>query len=170
MDLNVPVYNRDSGFQFIWENDYDIEFNISNYLPNMVILSANAAGFISLARHLLELSQRQVPEHVHIHLDQYNSLNDGSMELIIEKSIKIEDEIDILDDNGRCIADKIGAQIKIIPDMNHVILNVNKYAIEFIAKCMIDLAMGGPKKYTLYKCDKTLKVCNYRMDLILKTK
>ena len=43
------------------------------------------SGLISLARHLLTLAQDSVPKHSHIHLDEYNSLEEGSAELINQK-------------------------------------------------------------------------------------
>ncbi|MBR2809299.1 MAG: hypothetical protein IKE33_03630 [Erysipelotrichaceae bacterium] len=48
-----------------------------------VTLSANKAGLLSLAGQLLELAKAE--EGDHIHYDEYNSLNQGSVELIIEK-------------------------------------------------------------------------------------
>ena len=40
---------------------------------------------ISLSRHLLTLAQDSVPSGTHIHFDDLNSLEDGSIGLIIEK-------------------------------------------------------------------------------------
>lgn len=51
----------------------------------MVIISANREGLLSLANHLLNLAQAEVPCGTHIHLDEYNSLEDGSLDLIVEK-------------------------------------------------------------------------------------
>ena len=53
-----------------------------NALGNEVAIRANKSGLISLARHLLTLVQDSVPKHSHIHLDEYNSLEEGSAELI----------------------------------------------------------------------------------------
>lgn len=50
-----------------------------------VCIEANKEGLISLARHILELAQEDVPEFEHIHLDEYNSLEDNSAELTIVK-------------------------------------------------------------------------------------
>ena len=49
---------------------------------NEVTLSANRAGLLSLANHLMTLSQE--PAGSHIHYDSFNSLEDGSAELVIE--------------------------------------------------------------------------------------
>ncbi len=38
-----------------------------------------------MVNHLLNLAQVDVPCGTHIHLDEYNALEDGSIDLIIEK-------------------------------------------------------------------------------------
>ena len=48
-----------------------------------VTVSGNRQGLLSLAGQLMTLSQE--PAGSHIHYDQDNSLEDGSMELVIEK-------------------------------------------------------------------------------------
>ncbi len=52
-----------------------------------VTVSANREGLLSLAGQLAALAEA-VPGS-HIHYDQYNSLEDGSAEMIIEKVEKI---------------------------------------------------------------------------------
>ena len=84
MNSNVPLYDEE-GFHFVWEDGFSIRCSINE---NSVWLEANREGLISLARHLLELSQETVPEYGHIHLDEYNSLEDASIELIIIKKNK----------------------------------------------------------------------------------
>lgn len=81
MEILVPTYDGKE-FSFIWEEDFSIKCSIEN---NSVIIEANKGGLISLARHLLELSQENVPEYQHIHLDEYNSLDNNSAEIIIVK-------------------------------------------------------------------------------------
>ncbi len=49
-----------------------------------VVISANREGLISLAAHLRALAEGKPGDH--IHYDAYNSLEDGSAELIIEKT------------------------------------------------------------------------------------
>ncbi len=49
-------------------------------------LSANKAGLTSLAIQLLTLAQDNVPAGCHIHYDKFNSLEDGSIELVIQKT------------------------------------------------------------------------------------
>ena len=49
-----------------------------------VLVSANREGLLSLAKQLTALAE-QLPG-THMHYDEYNSLEEGSMELIIEKT------------------------------------------------------------------------------------
>jgi hypothetical protein len=62
-----------------WEDGYEISVRIDG---EMVIVSANREGLQSLAMQLADLAEEQ--PGAHIHLDRYNSLEDGSAELIIE--------------------------------------------------------------------------------------
>ena len=78
--INIP-YNSEKGIEFNWE--YGFEINTS--FDKEILISANKAGLISLARHLLTLAQDSVPSGTHIHFDDLNSLEDGSIGLIIEK-------------------------------------------------------------------------------------
>ena len=81
MNIFVPSYDE-NGMTFVWEDGFSIKCSIDN---EAVRIEANKGGLISLARHLLELAQEEVPEFEHIHFDEYNSLDDNSVELIIVK-------------------------------------------------------------------------------------
>ena len=63
-----------------WEEGFKISADIDN---NTVHISANKEGLKSLSNILLSLSEEKNGSH--IHLDEYNSLEDGSTELIVEK-------------------------------------------------------------------------------------
>ena len=65
-----------------WIDGFTITVRIQP--DNAVLLSANKEGLLSLANHMIALAESKTPCD-HIHLDQYNSLEDGSTELIIEK-------------------------------------------------------------------------------------
>lgn len=65
-----------------WEDGFSIAVKIEN---NAVIITANKEGLLSLANHLTALSQDNAPG-AHIHLDEHNSLEEKSCELIIEKT------------------------------------------------------------------------------------
>ena len=47
-----------------------------------IIISANREGLLSLAHQLVELADGVPGDH--IHYDEYNSLEEGSLEMIIE--------------------------------------------------------------------------------------
>lgn len=80
--LEIPVFTINRGIEYKWENGFDIETKFENGVIN---ISANKEGLISLANHLLNLAQENVPLGHHLHFDEHNSLEDGSLELIIQK-------------------------------------------------------------------------------------
>ncbi|MCM1057193.1 MAG: hypothetical protein NC517_06255 [Firmicutes bacterium] len=84
MEIELEDYSREKGIGLKWENGFCIEVKAED---GAVLLSANKEGLISLANHLLALSQDEAPAGTHIHLDEYNSLEEGSDELIIEKVV-----------------------------------------------------------------------------------
>ena len=76
MKIDIPKYDRGSGLQLCWSDDFTIKVTSEN---DEVVISANREG------HLLNLAQTDVPCGTHIHLDENNSLEDGSQSIIIEK-------------------------------------------------------------------------------------
>ena len=63
-----------------WADGFEINVRIDN---DTAVISANREGLLSLANHLKSLAEE--PPGSHIHLDAYNSLEEGSSELILEK-------------------------------------------------------------------------------------
>ena len=63
-----------------WEDGFAISTRVED---GAIVVSANAAGLRSLASIYLELAD--APRGAHIHLDEFNSLEDGSADLIIER-------------------------------------------------------------------------------------
>ena len=63
-----------------WEEDVSIGVRA---VHGEVLLSANRDGLISLAGILLTLAEENPGAHVH--LDEHNSLEEGSCELILER-------------------------------------------------------------------------------------
>ncbi len=63
-----------------WEEGFCISVRVE---CGAVVLSANQAGLQSLAKHLSALAQGKTGDH--IHLDSNNSLEENSVELIVEK-------------------------------------------------------------------------------------
>ena len=64
-----------------WEENFRITVGCDN---GTAVISANREGLISLANHLTALAEESPGSH--IHLDEHNSLEDGSIGLIIEKA------------------------------------------------------------------------------------
>ena len=66
--------------EIIWEDGFTIKVIGEE---KKVVISANKEGLISLSNQLKALANESVGSH--IHYDEYNSLEDGSSELIIER-------------------------------------------------------------------------------------
>ncbi|WP_329386052.1 hypothetical protein OG625_26805 [Streptomyces sp. NBC_01351] len=67
---------------FRWEADARIEVR---GLGREVVIEANAAGLRTLAGHLLVLAGEGVPDGSHLHLEDGNGLEDGSLGLVLER-------------------------------------------------------------------------------------
>jgi len=80
--VEIPEYDPNTGIKYNWEPGFDIE---TKYEEGTVIFMANKAGLISLAKHLLNLAQDEIPLSYHLHFNENNSLNEGSVELIVQK-------------------------------------------------------------------------------------
>lgn len=80
--LEIPEYRPEEGFKNSWEDNFKI--SAENH-EGQFFIKANRAGLISLAKQLLTLSEENVPAGTHFHLDVFNSLEEGSVELIIER-------------------------------------------------------------------------------------
>ncbi|MBO9674695.1 MAG: hypothetical protein J7577_14705 [Sphingobacteriaceae bacterium] len=82
LTLNIPHYSTKHGAVSNWEDGFVIK---SDVVKDQIIIAANQAGLISLAKHLLFLAQDETPLDCHYHLDEHNSLEIGSKEIIICK-------------------------------------------------------------------------------------
>lgn len=67
-----------------WEDGFTIEVKVET--DDTVVISANREGLLSLARQLTDLANESIGSH--IHYDVYNSLEDGSSDMIIQKTGK----------------------------------------------------------------------------------
>ncbi|MFI6287118.1 hypothetical protein ACIBCM_20620 [Streptomyces sp. NPDC051018] len=67
---------------FAWEADARID--VRN-LGGEVVIEANAAGLRTLAGHLLVLAGEGVPGGSHLHLEDGNGLEEGSLGLVLER-------------------------------------------------------------------------------------
>lgn len=81
--LDVPEYSRDRGLQTTWEPDHRITVKTHD---GDIVIRANTAGLVSLARVCLALAQEAVPVGHHVHLDEHNSLEEGSETVVFEKT------------------------------------------------------------------------------------
>ena len=64
-----------------WENGFTVKVSVEE---NTVVISANSEGLLSLASQLTALANESTGSH--IHYDEYNSLENNSSEMIIEKT------------------------------------------------------------------------------------
>ena len=64
-----------------WINGFEIKAVAEN---GEIVISANREGLLSLAKHLTALAEGVPGDH--IHYDVYNSLEEGSAEMIIERT------------------------------------------------------------------------------------
>ncbi|MBQ8918972.1 MAG: hypothetical protein IJ056_02535 [Acidaminococcaceae bacterium] len=69
-----------------WIDGFEILVKVDHVKDNHdeVVIAANREGMLSLAKQLTALAEAAPGEH--IHYDEYNSLEEGSMELIIERA------------------------------------------------------------------------------------
>ncbi len=63
---------------------FEVKLSIRGIDNGTVIISANKEGLLSLAAQLTELAETQPGSH--IHYDEFNSLDEGSAEMIIAHS------------------------------------------------------------------------------------
>ena len=68
-----------------WVDGFEIAVKI---MDGAAVISANREGLLSLAQQLIALADAAPGSH--IHYDEYNSLEEGSAELIIEQTAKEE--------------------------------------------------------------------------------
>jgi len=78
---SCPEYVRNIIMTVEWIDGFEIKANVEN---NEIIISANREGMLSLARHLTALADGVPGDH--IHYDEHNALEEGSAELIIERT------------------------------------------------------------------------------------
>ncbi len=63
-----------------WTDGFEIRVRVDR---DSVVVSANREGLLSLAKQLTVLAEAAPGSH--IHYDEYNSLEEGSAELIVER-------------------------------------------------------------------------------------
>ena len=65
-----------------WVDGFDIRVKVDH---DTVVISANKEGMLSLAKQLTALAEAAPGQH--IHYDEYNSLEDGSAEMIVVRIV-----------------------------------------------------------------------------------
>jgi hypothetical protein len=86
VSVDVVRYDPTLGVGTFWEEDSTLRVDVWETPEQTVVISGNASGLISLARHLLTLAQADVPEGRHFDFDTYGGwLDNGSSALRIER-------------------------------------------------------------------------------------
>lgn len=67
-----------------WEDGFEVSVAFES---DTVVISANREGLLSLARQLTALAEECPGSH--IHYDPYNSLEEGSVEMVIQKEAEV---------------------------------------------------------------------------------
>ncbi|TCL53498.1 hypothetical protein EDC14_10832 [Hydrogenispora ethanolica] len=80
--IEIAQYSPNNGIAIEWLDGSIVE---SKIVGNTMLLKANKEGLTSLAQSLLTLAQEGVEPGNHIHFDEFNLLQDGSSELVIER-------------------------------------------------------------------------------------
>lgn len=81
-EIEVTDYSPQTGIRWELEDDHTVSTRFSY---NEVVIKANHEGLISLARLFLTLAQPGTPPGSHVHVDEGNLLEDGSIRLIVER-------------------------------------------------------------------------------------
>lgn len=68
-----------------WESHLGYEIKTTVYEDWTISIIANKEWLLSLADNLIAIAHDECPPGYHVHLDQYNYLEDGSSELIIQR-------------------------------------------------------------------------------------
>ena len=82
LTIEIPDYTATDGFRCDWCNKFQIA---TSFHGGVFVIKANKEGLESLAKQLLQLAQKEVPKGYHLHYDEHNSLENGSVEFVIEK-------------------------------------------------------------------------------------
>ena len=98
MKYTIEVIDYDDSIELTYEPDAIITATHSEY--GETVIQASRDGLITLAKMLLTLAQDSVPSGSHIHLDEYNFLEDGSSELILVRRENLENNQEKCENNA----------------------------------------------------------------------
>jgi hypothetical protein len=83
MQKTIQLGSYDNaGLSVVWVPGFELTVKVSGA---QVLIHGNGAGLLSLAQYLATLAEPSVPFGVHLHLDEHNSLEPGSAELVLER-------------------------------------------------------------------------------------
>ena len=82
MKVEVDIEPYDDGISINYVDGYEITCREDS---DAVLIKANTEGLQQLASICLTLAQSNSPSGTHIHLDEFNFFEDGSLEVIIAK-------------------------------------------------------------------------------------
>jgi hypothetical protein len=85
ISLDIEPIKSDGAIRIVWIPGYEIRAEIQN---DVVVISANKEGLKSLAVVLMTLAQDEVIPGAHVHLDELNSLEDGSCGLVFDRIVR----------------------------------------------------------------------------------
>ena len=80
MELDRIGRSEVTGVNTEWVDGFELRAIAEN---GTIVISANREGLLSLANHMAALAESEPGDH--IHYDEYNSLQEGSAEIIIER-------------------------------------------------------------------------------------
>ncbi|MFC0624388.1 Imm32 family immunity protein [Kribbella deserti] len=83
MELRIEVPDCGDALRFEWDEGFTIAVSVDE--GGQVLISANNAGLVSLARHLLTLAQDGAGPGAHLHLTAGQEI-DGDHDLVLERS------------------------------------------------------------------------------------
>ena len=98
MKYTIEVIDYDDSIELTYEPDAIITATHSEY--GETVIQASRDGLITLAKMLLTLAQDGIPSGSHIHLDEYNFLEDGSSELILVRRENLENNQEKCENNA----------------------------------------------------------------------
>ncbi len=85
-ELDIEPYSPEAGLSLGYEIDFRIAVEVHD---NRIIVAANTAGLVTLARALLTLAQDAVPLGNYFDFDGWSGLEAGSNSMSFIKSIKL---------------------------------------------------------------------------------
>lgn len=81
--INIPAYDPYEGIRISWVGNHEILITLED---DEIVIRANKDGLATLATQMLTLAQESIPSRHHIHLTDVSGLDEGSLDLRIDKA------------------------------------------------------------------------------------